>query len=300
MMVTALNKMCHSQRLELSWAGVLVQTTQVPKDAVRLTANLAATESLLAPLGAPARGAGKETRIWKGVNGSMVGSFIEGLQFPAESARASGMQLAAFIRQQATKDYAELTSWTVALVSVQDAKQTRSIAGNNVGLAYRAYEQMFPTSYSLKKSRIVNPADEAHDFQEVPFDQDWFDEVRDKPELAADVDWLNGQIGNNAATVALELTKRWQNSNPPKIKPPVKGETARPNGRVLRVLRPRTHGLLIIYPLDPLAENGVDPNGPPIIGVALSFPTSDTVIRVEYRVNRVWDAQMQEDAEYDD
>ena len=34
--------------------------------------------------------------------------------------------------------------------------------------------------------------------------------------------------------------------------------------------------------------------------MALSFPTSDTVIGVEYRVNKVWDAELPEDDEYDD
>src|SRR5436190_3830158 len=47
MIVTALNKMSHSQKQELSWAGVLVQTTQLPKDDARLNANLNATEALL-------------------------------------------------------------------------------------------------------------------------------------------------------------------------------------------------------------------------------------------------------------
>jgi hypothetical protein len=45
---------------------------------------------------------------------------------------------------------------------------------------------------------------------------------------------------------------------------------------------------------------GLDPAGAPIIGVALSFPTSDTVIGVEYRVNKVWDAELREDDENDD
>ena len=78
----------------------------------------------------------------------------------------------------------------------------------------------------------------------------------------------------------------------------------------MREVRAKRHGLLLIYPLvapaivpgeDGRAEEptGLDPNGPPVIGVALSFPTSDTVLGVEYRVNRVWDAEIQEDAQYE-
>ena len=74
---------------------------------------------------------------------------------------------------------------------------------------------------------------------------------------------------------------------------------SRVGGRVLRVLRRRSHGLLIIYPLEPLAATGVDTSGPPIISLSLSFPTSDTVLGVEYRVNRVWGAEIEEDNEFD-
>jgi hypothetical protein len=41
----------------------------------------------------------------------------------------------------------------------------------------------------------------------------------------------------------------------------------------------------------------------PFFGIAkleLSFPTSDSVIGVEYRVNKVWDAEMKEDSTYED
>jgi len=77
------------------------------------------------------------------------------------------------------------------------------------------------------------------------------------------------------------------------------------------VLRRPENGLLHIYPLlpptkvvpeQPIPEEptGLKPDGPPIVGVALSFPTSATTLGVEYRVNRVWSAEMEEDAGYED
>ena len=45
---------------------------------------------------------------------------------------------------------------------------------------------------------------------------------------------------------------------------------------------------------------GLSSSGDPIVGIAISFPTSDTTLRVEYRVNRVWGAEMEEDATYED
>ena len=186
------------------------------------------------------------------------------------------------------------------------------IAGHDVGLVERSAEHQTGDSFGLRKANILSPADEGWDFEGQTFTQVWFDGIADKPELATDLDWLSSQIGNvDARDVALGLTRRWQQTDPPKLRAPEKGETKRANGRVLRLLRRRSHGLLLIYPVQPPSvvkgENNM-PDSPtgmvdtrnPIIGVALSFPTSDTVLGVEYRVNRVWDAEIQEDSTYDD
>ncbi len=305
MTVTALNKMCHSQTRELSWAGVLVQTSQMPRDQKRIANNFTATTKFIAALGDPTRGKGRETRVWTDRSGAHVKSlvvFLESLQLPPESARASGSQLADFIRKQSGKVQPELISWTVALISVKDAKPNPDwpIASLDVGFVGRTPEKQLTDSYSLKNANILSPKDEATDFVGTRFERDWFEAIVSKLELAPDVEWLQQQIGREAEPVALDLTVRWQQAEPPKIKAPPTGQAKRPNGRVLRVLRRPTHGLLLIYPLEPPTDAGVDPNGPPVIGVALSFPTSETVLGVEYRVNRVWDAEIQEDAAYDD
>ena len=312
MIVTALNKMSHGRTLELSWAGVLAQTTQLPKEAGRIAANLRATEALLDGLGQPAADVGRETRIWTDVQGTVVANFVGALQFPPASARASGEQLAAFIRKQVSKIPAELTLWTVALVSNAQATydRHRMVGRLAVGLIERTPEDQTPTTFLLKKANIISPADEGRDFI-GKFDQSWCDAVCDKRELADDVDWLREHIGREAPEVALDLTRRWQQTEPPKIRRPTEGATKRPNGRVLRVLRRPDNGLLLIYPLLPPTKvvleksameepTGLTSSGSPIIGVALSFPTSTTTLGVEYRVNRVWGAEMEEDARYED
>ena len=69
--------------------------------------------------------------------------------------------------------------------------------------------------------------------------------------------------------------------------------------------------MLLIYPVLPPKEvkfddgrppenTGFDPLGPPVIGVALSFPTSETTLGIEYRVNKVWGEAMQEDEGFED
>ena len=194
MIVTALNKMCHSQTLELSWAGVLVQTTQLPKDG-RIAANLAATAALLTGgLREPNSGGARHARMaWRACHHG--GRVHESLQYPPESARASGPQLAAFIRKQVGKKPAELIEWTVALVSNSQATQRRTIAGiEDIGLIERNPESQTNAAWTLIKSNILNPADEARDFVNgEKFDLDWFSAVADKPELSRDLGWLGNR-----------------------------------------------------------------------------------------------------------
>lgn len=310
MVVTAMNKMCHSQKLEVSWAGLLVQTTQLPKDQ-RNTDNLKATELMLGALGQPDSGEDHETRVWRGVSARTVAQFIESLCFPPEAARASCPQLAEFIRKQAGKKPGELTDWTVALVSNSQGAQQRTIAGQTIGLIERSPEGQLADSFSLIKGNILSPTDEARDFRNVTFDAAWYEEISTKPELENDTEWLEEQVGRDAEIVALELTRRWQEGSEPKLKSPVKGQAKRPNGRVLRVLRRRDQALLLIYPVLPPEEvpprdgrpkerTGLIASGDAIIGVALSFPASETAVRVEYQVNKLWYSAVKEDSEYED
>jgi hypothetical protein len=313
MIVTALNKMSYGRTLQLSWAGVLAQTTHLPKDG-RIASNVRVTESLLADLPPPDVGTGRETRVWRGVSAELVSQFLERMSFPAASARASGEQLAAFIRKQAGKAPPELTRWTIALVSNGQATagRHRMLGNYPVGLIERNPEDQDDLSFALKKANILNPTDEAWDFRDRSFDQGWFDAIVGKNELDEDAGWLQEQIGEDAEDVALDLTRRWQAKDPPKVRTPPKGETSRANGRVLRVLRQPEEGLLLIYPVlppsevasdegrQPPAPTGLKSSDPPIIGLALSFPTSGQAVGVEYRVSRVWGAEITEDEEYED
>lgn len=318
MIVTAINKMSHGENRQLSWEGTLVQTTDLPKEGGKIKANLVATEKLVSTLGASHTGKGRDTRIWHGVKSDKVAAFIASLRFPPLSAGASGQQLAAFIRKQDTKIPAELTDWTVALVSNNQAKACPyKIAGIDIGLLVRNPESQTETTYRLNKSNILSPADESSDFTGLEFTRKWFDAVCFKPDLVDDREWLEEQVGQKRAAyeVALDLTRRWLDVG--KLRKPKSARNERPNGRVLRVMRPREQGLLLIYPLQPPEEikqiddakgrkgrphefTGLKSDADPVIGVALSFPTSNTALGSEYRVTLVWKKVMEEDEHYDD
>jgi hypothetical protein len=308
MIVTALNKMCHSERHELKWPGLLVQTTVLPKDTSRITANVAATESLLTAIGDPSRGSNLQSRLWTGVSAKKVAAFVAALRFPPKSARASGQQLADFISQQSSKPAPELTSWTVVLVSSEKAelKRRRKFAGFTTGLLERTAESQTEATFTLPNSNFINPPDQSLDLALMLLDESSLKALSEKSTLPSELEGIQPDASKTLRDVALQITRTRIAAGK------LNGDVTKnvPNGRIVREVRPKSHGLLLIYPLLPPSivpssdrrpeePTGLDPDGPPIIGVALSFPTSDTVLGVEYRVNRIWEAEMEEDNQFD-
>jgi hypothetical protein len=196
----------------------------------------------------------------------------------------------------------ELEDWTVALISVEGGRPL-NVGPFNIYAAKRTPETPAKgggdLSFRLRNSNILNPADEAIDLEGQVFDEAWMNAIAGKPELSGDLIWLSDQLGREVWDVAVDLTRRWQNSEPPKLRSKENDVVRRPNGRVVRVMRKRTSGLLLIYPLDPKLA-GIEQENDAVIGLALSFPTSETVVGVEYRVNRVWSAEIEDDELYDD
>jgi hypothetical protein len=306
MIISALNKMCHSRRLELSWAGVLVQTTQLPKDIDRISNNQATTEELLGKLGNQTLTQVGGSWIWTGCSAEDVCEFLEKLQYPPESSRASGSQLATFIRKQIRKSAPELNRWTVVLISSTIAEKRHVIADYEVGLVDRTPDNPHSDSYILKKSNILNPEDESIDLDLIPVSD--IGCIENKSDI---FDEACNLIQDNMSTfkdIAVAITQ--QRIREGKIKRG-REDTRRPNGRVVRELRPKSNGLLLIYPLlakeyvpatngRPEESTGLCENNSPLIGVAISFPTSNSVLGVEYQVGRIWDAVLQEDSSYED
>ena len=310
MIVTALNKMCHTQSLNLSWAGVLVQSTHLPRDNTRVTANLNATDRLLRSLGVPVENEPRKTRVWLKVPANVVADYLEELRLPPEAARAGGRQVADFIRKQSTKEPPELTSWTVVLKSISK-NEPSLIGGYDIGLVKRTPVDGTVTAdgFALRNANIKDPPDEAIDLTYIPFSPEALESSGAQPAIAADMSELGTGPWTTLHDLAVAITRlRIADGR-------LRGGTEKDvaNGRVVRELRPKTNGLLLIYPLiyppDPQSKSegqqaqtsgdSQDPRGP-IIGLAISFPASDTVDGVEYRVNRVWDSEIEEDATYED
>ncbi|MFN7766032.1 MAG: Z1 domain-containing protein [Planctomycetaceae bacterium] len=293
MTVSALNKLFHTRKQQLSWEGQLVQTWSLPKQPDMAAHNVALTTTLCSTLGAYQKGAPGGGYLWRPVDSAIIADYLEKLRFPLESARASGRYVADYIRKQNSRGHGELREWTVALVSKSTA--TPEMLG---GLAMGYLERSVTdenNSWGVTKANLLSPADEGRDFVDRVFDPEWFAQIADKPELADDLAFLEDQANRHckAPDVALELTRRWQQSTPPKIRGAKDGATTatRANGRIIRLLRPRSQGLLLIYPMVLTQNNKPLETVKPIIGVAVSLPASHTATGVEYVVGKIWDAQ---------
>lgn len=294
----------------------MVQTTQLPKDA-RIAANAATTESFIASLpGTPARE--KEGPIlWRHVPAETVADYVRNMEYPPGS-RATGDELSRFIRTQATQG--ELIHWTVVLISNSQAAaaQQRTFAGQSVGLVVRSPASQTAADYALRKANILSPRDESLDLSAITLDPSLAAQLIVKPALAPDKDFLLNEATRtpprDLRSVALALTRDRAENDLESVGQ--KSESDIPNGHIVRELRPKTHGLLLIYPLQqpdevpkvekagvlisPAEKTGLDPAGVPIIGLALSFPDSETATRVEYQVNKKWNTALQEDPSDDD
>ena len=70
------------------------------------------------------------------------------------------------------------------------------------------------------------------------------------------------------------------------------------SGPVIRRLRPRRNGLVLIYLIEPKGK-AWRPGNRPFVGLAFSFPSSHTAKSVEYKVNKIWQERFPEESDED-
>jgi hypothetical protein len=221
LLVTARAKLKHGTPLSVTFSATIIETLAFYRDDAKLRANLAATEDFVRTLDHRYRTRTDEgTVVWDEVKGSDITDFLARYASHARARKAQTNLMTQYI--DARLRDAELTSWTVALLSVKDGASA-SIGGRTVHLVTRnKTADSDDNDYVLK--RLVSPRDEALDFSQ--------DEQR---QLLAETlgEWeLNGG-----------------EKDPPKA----------PSPQIVRKSRPATRGLLLIYPLDPSTIAGTTP-----------------------------------------
>lgn len=274
LLVTSPLKMRSAQTLSLSYSGSFVQTIVFRNSAEALTQNLQSADRLLAAMGAPSETAPLRARgeqddewkrsfLWHDIGSEVVLEFLRGYAAPASVPRANSLVLADFVDKM--NDRNELRLWTVALM----AEGSAGVPGNIPytfanGLAVSSFPSRSHTGaeghYSI--GVLTDPKDEGIDVEYH--------------------EWKR----------ALELTlEEWKpDAARNRLTPPT-----RPSGKKLRKVKADADGasapgLLILYPLAPGGAGKAVPDGwaQPIMGFAVSFPSSDSGVLVEYKVDHLY------------
>lgn len=254
LLVTSAVKMRSGTPMKLSYAGDISETIIFDRSARQILSNEEAAFGLVSSLGKPSSGSNVGGYLWTGVPVESVLAFLQKFRSHADAIRADTRLLSRYIAAQNLND--ELVSWSVLVTSSSRTKKKwerfDDLKFGAVGLTEREPDVNARDRYSIR--RLVNPADE------------WRDLTPEQLERA------------KATTVEL-----W-NASKRKSKSPTPPE--QPSGRAVRMARNKAQGLLILYALDSTAAD-LPPN-PPVIGVALSFPTSESAREIEYVVNNVF------------
>ena len=278
LMVTSPLKMRSAETLLLSYSGSLIQTVAMHREPSILRRNLDATNRLLTAMGQPTEHGTTRIRdgnpdewkrsfLWNGVTANLITDFLTSYSTHPKASRANSAVLAEFIDKMVASG--ELTSWTVALLG--EGHATTPYAFEN-GLKIVAMPSRTDTkvegSYSI--GVLTDPSDEAIDL--------------DYHAWKKALDWTLAEWKPDPARNRLTA--------------PV-----RPSGKKIRDIRglgkddikaAPERGILLLYPLSPECAGESISVGwnEPIMAFAISFPSSDSDVKVAYKVDHLlWEQE---------
>ncbi|WP_316171746.1 Z1 domain-containing protein [Bradyrhizobium sp. SZCCHNRI1058] len=254
LLVTAQNKMHHSQEFQVSFQGEVKIQTVLFNDRLSNQRNAVTITGLLDRIGPPIEAAdqaefksSEKRRVWKGVAGAEVATLLGSLLFPDKAPDINAARLSAYVREQLGAG--ELTDWTIAVLSGDGEALTVN------GWTFKTIERK-PLPRGKASGRyivktVLSPRDEAMDLDQADF----------------------------ARALAATNSRRMKDG---------KEETTTPDGPEIRKVRgedPR-RALLLLYPLSPTKADLPDIDVP-IFGIVVSFPESRNGRSVRYRFNSV-------------
>lgn len=281
--VTSPLKMRNAQTLSLTYSGTRPQTILFHRDAKVQAANLAATDALVASLGAqfvqgpkyPRDGQADSwpgARLWMDVDAPKVLAFLGSYATHPNATSAKAAVLADFITKMI--EIGQLKQWSVALLADGDGVGDPHVFADNIEV--KSFPMRTPDDPSPPGIKdpvkftigvLTDPSDEG-----IDLDDDAWREALARTRSAWKPDPARGRV------------------NLPSI----------PSGKGIRETRDTLsgnadRGLLLLYPLAPYAGKAKLPDklivpgwDKPIMAFAIAFPSSDTAIRVEYEVNLLY------------
>ena len=255
LLVTSAVKMKSGTEMQLSYSGDISETIIFDRAKSTINNNFTAVKDLIEKMGLPVGGR-TGGYLWRGVTSENIVSFLSIYQSHPEARRADARLLNLYIKKQV--EHGELTDWSVFFASSgldKAADVSEYFDGMAVGAIERARDSSFFDEEKYVIKRLVNPTDESRDL------------ISDEPQIALD------------ETIRLWAKSKRINKSP---NPPEKM-----SGQGIRFGRSKHRGMLMIYPLDAL-QAGFSPDHMPIIGIAISFPKSETAKEISYTVNNVF------------
>jgi hypothetical protein len=166
--ITAITKMRNIDRIQVSWAGRLVETYQLPTDKGIIRKNLVATQNFLSKLGNIVI---KESKgyLWSNVLPADVLTFFSEFTVAPQLVKVDLTLISNFIRK--LNQDGELDSWRVALMSkggtdIENIKDpTFAVSDTVVAGCYTHNTADDTDTYVIRKNHITNgPKDEFIDF----------------------------------------------------------------------------------------------------------------------------------------
>ena len=267
--------MRHGREIELSYSGDISETTAFHVDKA-LDDNLAAVQSLLDCMGSPwehspsrDRSDGKlhewpKTALWRDISASHVASFLREVRTHPAAFKVNGTLMADYIDRASR--LGDVATWTVALIGKNLAVNTQELVIDGqtvkVPLIERAGETVTRGGYRFRIQRLLNPRDETIDLRPQEYE------------------------------MALALTQEAFTADPGRSRRKTPPEE--PGGPYIRQSRPRERALLLLYLLDYADVNVATKSEPhrhiekPLVAFAASFPATNNMTKVKYRVNRVY------------
>jgi hypothetical protein len=258
MLVTARNRMGTAEKVRQSYAGELLQTVRFRLgNDDWLQSNLDRTRELLGALGRPTgTPKGSDTRpAWKNIPWTYIEGFLRRFRTAQDAISFDADTAAKYIRAQA-ESHGELVNWTVAVRCGSSVDQ--ELGAWDLGITD------FGPVPAISRSRL-NTDTGSIGVLTSPVHRNNLAAGDEAADLTTDELDAAALVVDSFPTVASAVRSR----------------------------RPRTNGLLMIFPISPYskpsayAKNRVelfsDPGRRPlVVGIAISFPPSETGATVEY------------------
>lgn len=274
LMVTSRLKMRTAKTLRLSFSGQLLETVAFYKDEKNLQTNFEVLNTFLLKLKNPEFNPQRYIKnlkqswdgsyLWRGVASGDIVDFIGSFKTHPDAYKVNSALIVQYI--QSMNNVGELVKWNVGLVGGGEGATVKLSSGVNINMLKRSTNSTHSDKYSI--GRLLSTRDESIDLD--------------------DSTWLS----------ALDLTKKCWHSDSARNKS--QDEPDKPNGPAIRKVKEigsasevEGRGLLLIYLLDPAkAEAGFSDSVSPIVGFGVSFPASNSGIKVEYKGNNVlWEQE---------